>query len=118
MSSTRSTAHRPRVGRRIGSTRSGRSAPSGSRPTARASPRLAGSSTGPDQAIAGRFSPRYPSAMVSIGSIVIRVDDLERQKAFWSAALDYVPRGPEGGDDEGFALLRPRDGIGPNVSLD
>ena len=56
--------------------------------------------------------------MVSIGSIVIRVDDLERQKAFWTAALDYVPRGQEGGDDEGFALLRPRDGIGPNVSLD
>ena len=56
--------------------------------------------------------------MVSIGSIVIRVDDLERQKAFWSAALDYVPRGAEGGDDEGFALLRPRGGAGPNVSLD
>jgi len=53
--------------------------------------------------------------MLSIGSIVIRVDDLERQKAFWTAALDYVPR--EGGDD-GFALLRPRDGSGPNVSLD
>ena len=56
--------------------------------------------------------------MVTIGSVVIRVDDLERQKAFWAAALDYVPRGPEGGDDEGFALLRPRSGIGPNVSLD
>jgi catechol 2,3-dioxygenase-like lactoylglutathione lyase family enzyme len=56
--------------------------------------------------------------MVGIGSIVIRVDDLERQRAFWTAALDYVSRGPEGGDDEGFALLRPRDGTGPNVSLD
>jgi catechol 2,3-dioxygenase-like lactoylglutathione lyase family enzyme len=56
--------------------------------------------------------------MVTIGSIVIRVDDLERQKAFWTAALDYVPRGREGGDDEGFALLRPRNGNGPNVSLD
>ena len=56
--------------------------------------------------------------MVSIGSIVIRVDDLPRQVAFWSAALDYVPRGPEGGDDEGFVLMRPKDGIGPNVSLD
>jgi predicted enzyme related to lactoylglutathione lyase len=50
-----------------------------------------------------------------VGSIVIRVDDLERQKAFWSAVLDYVPRE---GDDETFALLRPRDGVGPNVSLD
>jgi catechol 2,3-dioxygenase-like lactoylglutathione lyase family enzyme len=53
--------------------------------------------------------------MISIGSIVIRVDDLERQKAFWTAALDYVPRE---GDDDTFALLRPRDGRGPNVSLD
>jgi catechol 2,3-dioxygenase-like lactoylglutathione lyase family enzyme len=54
-------------------------------------------------------------AALRVGSIVIRVDDLERQKAFWSAALDYVPRS---GDDETFALLRPRNGIGPNVSLD
>ncbi len=53
--------------------------------------------------------------MLRVGSIVIRVDDLERQKAFWTAALDYVPRDD---DDDTFALLRPRDGIGPNVSLD
>jgi catechol 2,3-dioxygenase-like lactoylglutathione lyase family enzyme len=50
-----------------------------------------------------------------IGSIVLRVDDLERQKAFWTAALDYVPRE---GDDDDFALLRPRNGVGPNLSLD
>ncbi len=56
--------------------------------------------------------------MVTIGSIVIRVDDLEKQQAFWTAALDYVARGAELGDDEGFTLLRPRDGHGPNVSLD
>ncbi len=53
--------------------------------------------------------------MLSVGSIVIRVDDLESQKEFWAEALDYVPRE---GDDDDFALLRPRDGIGPNVSLD
>jgi catechol 2,3-dioxygenase-like lactoylglutathione lyase family enzyme len=53
--------------------------------------------------------------MITIGSVVIRVDDVEREKAFWTAALDYVPRE---GDDDGFALLRPRSGIGPNVSLD
>jgi catechol 2,3-dioxygenase-like lactoylglutathione lyase family enzyme len=53
--------------------------------------------------------------VLRVGSIVIRVDDLERQKAFWSAALDYVPRE---GDDDDFALLHPRDGNGPNVSLD
>lgn len=53
--------------------------------------------------------------MIRVGSIVIRVDDLQRQTEFWTAALDYVPR-EEDGDD--FALLRPRDGGGPNVSLD
>ena len=53
--------------------------------------------------------------MIKIGSIVIRVDDLERQKAFWTAALDYLPRE---GDGDDFALLRPRNGMGPNLSLD
>ena len=53
--------------------------------------------------------------MLKVGSIVIRVDDLPRQIAFWTAALDYVARD---GDDDAFALLRPRDGTGPNVSLD
>ena len=52
-----------------------------------------------------------------IGSIVIRVDDLPRQIAFWTAALDYVPRG-ELAEGDDFMLLRPRDGDGPNVSLD
>lgn len=58
---------------------------------------------------------RYPRPVLRVGSIVIRVDDLARQTAFWSAALGYVPR-----DDpaEDFVLLRPRDGAGPNVSLD
>ena len=53
--------------------------------------------------------------MITIGSVVIRVDDLERQKAFWTASLDYVARE---GDADDFALLRPRSGMGPNVSLD
>jgi catechol 2,3-dioxygenase-like lactoylglutathione lyase family enzyme len=56
--------------------------------------------------------------VVRIGSIVIRVDDLRRQAAFWAAALDYEPRGDAEGDDETFILLRPRNGAGPNVSLD
>jgi catechol 2,3-dioxygenase-like lactoylglutathione lyase family enzyme len=53
--------------------------------------------------------------VLRIGSIVLRVDDLQRQTEFWAAALDYVPR-DEPGDD--FVLLRPRDGVGPSLSLD
>lgn len=55
--------------------------------------------------------------MIRVGSIVIRVDDLQRQTEFWAAALDYVPREDlsEGGD---FVLMRPRNGVGPNISLD
>jgi catechol 2,3-dioxygenase-like lactoylglutathione lyase family enzyme len=54
-------------------------------------------------------------AKVRVGSIVLRVDDLRRQAEFWTAALDYIPR-QEQSDD--FMLLRPRDGVGPNLSLD
>jgi catechol 2,3-dioxygenase-like lactoylglutathione lyase family enzyme len=53
--------------------------------------------------------------MIRIGSIVLRVDDLQRQTEFWTAALDYVPRDD---DSDDFRLLRPRDGVGPNLSLD
>ena len=64
------------------------------------------------------MSPRADerrSAGIRVGSIVLRVDDLQRQVAFWTAALDYVPR-EEASDD--WALLRPRNGIGPNMGLD
>jgi hypothetical protein len=54
-------------------------------------------------------------AMIRVGSIVLRVDDLLRQTEFWAAALDYVPREDQSDD---FMLLRPRDGVGPNLSLD
>ena len=53
--------------------------------------------------------------MLRVGSIVIRVDDLERQATFWEQALGYERR-IDASDD--FILLRPRDGVGPNVSLD
>ena len=53
--------------------------------------------------------------MLRIGSIVLRVDDLQRQTEFWEAALDYSRRE---GDSDDFVLLRPRDGAGPNLSLD
>jgi hypothetical protein len=54
--------------------------------------------------------------MLRVGSIVLRVTDLRRQAEFWSAALDYVPR--EEAEDDDFVLLRPRAGVGPNMSLD
>ena len=53
--------------------------------------------------------------MIRVGSIVIRVDDLQRQAAFWEAALGYERRP---GDADDFILLRPKDSAGPNVSLD
>lgn len=54
-------------------------------------------------------------AMVRVGSIVLRVDNIQRQMEFWAAALDYTPR-EERSDD--FVVLRPRNGVGPNLSLD
>ena len=54
-------------------------------------------------------------SMIRVGSIVLRVDDLARQREFWTAALDYVGR-EETSDD--FVLLSPRQGVGPNLSLD
>ncbi len=53
--------------------------------------------------------------MITVGSVVIRVTDLDAQKSFWTQALDYVARTE---DDDDFALLRPRAGTGPNISLD
>jgi len=53
--------------------------------------------------------------VIRVGSIVIRVDDLERQAEFWQQALDYERRAD---DSDDFALLFPRDGRGPNLSLD
>lgn len=53
--------------------------------------------------------------MIRVGSIVIRVDDLESQAKFWEEALGYERR-PE--RDEDFILLRPAAGDGPNISLD
>jgi hypothetical protein len=53
--------------------------------------------------------------MIRVGSIVFRVENLERMAAFWSAALDYVPRAE---NDDDFVLMRPRNGMGPNISLD
>jgi hypothetical protein len=47
------------------------------------------------------------AVVLRIGSIVLRVDDLERQTEFWESALDYERRDEQSAD---FILLRPRDG--------
>ena len=54
------------------------------------------------------------AGLIRIGSIVLRVDDLQRQTEFWQAALDYVRHDM----DDDFIQLRPRDGVGPSLSLD
>lgn len=54
--------------------------------------------------------------MIRIGSIVLRVDDLQRQTEFWQAALGYVRR--DDGESDDFVLLGPPDGAGPHLSLD
>jgi catechol 2,3-dioxygenase-like lactoylglutathione lyase family enzyme len=53
--------------------------------------------------------------VIRVGSIVIRVDDLEAQARFWQSALGYHRRVD---DSDDFVLLSPKDGRGPNVSLD
>ena len=54
--------------------------------------------------------------MLRIGSIVLRVDDLQRQTEFWQAAVGYVRR--DEGKSNDFVLLAPFDGAGPHLSLD
>jgi catechol 2,3-dioxygenase-like lactoylglutathione lyase family enzyme len=53
-------------------------------------------------------------AAFKIGSIVVNVGDLPRAMAFWAAALDFEPRYDPEPD---WVILQPRDGIGPNLSL-
>lgn len=53
--------------------------------------------------------------MLTIGAMVLRVQDLDRMVAFWSAALDLVPRES---DDDGWVSLQSRTGDSPNLSFD
>ena len=54
--------------------------------------------------------------MAKIGSIVINVDDVPRAARFWAEALGYAHRDAEIRED--WAMVKPRDGRGPNVSFD
>lgn len=52
--------------------------------------------------------------MLRIGSVVWGVRDVARAVEFWTAVLDYVPRG---GDSPDWVLLRPRRGSGVQLAL-
>lgn len=53
--------------------------------------------------------------MVKIGTIVLNTVDVSRVAEFWAEALGYAPRP---GANDGWTLLTPRDGSGPNLALD
>ncbi|MGT2427314.1 VOC family protein [Amnibacterium kyonggiense] len=52
---------------------------------------------------------------LTLGAVVLRVADLDRMVAFWSAALDLVPRESP---SEDWVSLRPRAGGGTALSFD
>ena len=52
---------------------------------------------------------------LTVGNIVLRVDDLELEAAFWAAALGYERRTLDADD---FAQVVSPDRSGPNISFD
>ena len=55
--------------------------------------------------------------MLSVGTVVMGVEDLHRAVTFWTNALNYVTKTEiEAGDD--FAILVPAAGPGTHVALD
>jgi predicted enzyme related to lactoylglutathione lyase len=55
--------------------------------------------------------------MLSIGTVVVGVGDLHRAVAFWTQALNYVPKREVKPDDD-FMILVPAAGEGAHVALD
>ncbi len=55
--------------------------------------------------------------VLSVGTVVIGVDDLHRAVAFWTQALNYVPKRSINADDD-FAILVPAVGEGTHLALD
>lgn len=53
--------------------------------------------------------------MLKLVSVVIRVNDLPAQSAFWRAALDCVERDPA---EDDWGVLKPRDTDAPCIALD
>ncbi|MBE1558613.1 VOC family protein [Nonomuraea africana] len=54
--------------------------------------------------------------MVSIGQVVIGVDDMRRAVRFWTQALHYIPRSGAVSDD--WTILDPVNGLGTPLALD
>lgn len=55
--------------------------------------------------------------MLSIGTVVMGVDRLDRAVAFWTEALTYVTK-TEIEEDDDFAILVPASGSGTHLALD
>jgi catechol 2,3-dioxygenase-like lactoylglutathione lyase family enzyme len=55
--------------------------------------------------------------MLRIGTVVMGVDDFDRAVAFWTEALDYVPRDLIEEDDD-FVVLVPAGADGAHLALD
>lgn len=55
--------------------------------------------------------------MLSVGTVVIGVDDIHRAVAFWTQALGYVTKHQLTADDD-FTILVPADGPGTHLALD
>ena len=55
--------------------------------------------------------------MLSVGTVVVGVEDLHRAVAFWTEALGYVPKRPIKIEDD-FAILVPAAGHGAHLALD
>lgn len=55
--------------------------------------------------------------MLRIGTTVMGVEDLGRAVAFWTQALDYLPKREIRADDD-FAILVPASGPGAHLALD
>jgi catechol 2,3-dioxygenase-like lactoylglutathione lyase family enzyme len=55
--------------------------------------------------------------MLSVGTVVMGVQDLHRALAFWTQALDYVPKREVKADDD-FMIIVPKRGEGTHIALD
>ena len=55
--------------------------------------------------------------MLSIGTVVVGVEDLHRAIAFWTQALGYKPKREVKADDD-FMILVPQEGEGAHLALD